>query len=524
MNRNIIIDNQERIVKRTKLPTHRLLTALLTALFSLTTFAQCGDGGDTEIGNRKTEFQEKLEQFENIVINLKEKLKIPALSVAVVKNGRLVYAKGLGYADPVKRIEATENTLYHIASITKTFTSTIIMMLHDKGLVEPNDPLSKYAISLPNDPAVRNLLSHTSNFTPGTVFYYNSSRYNYLGNVMQKITGRQFADLLNDYIINKLGLSHTMPNPNTGQESVSNAIAKPYKIEDGVAVLSQYPTSFSVSAGLLSTVTDLATYAVALDNNTLLSKHASEEAFTNFVSSAGDTLPYGLGWFVQREQGKKIVWHYGDWKCNSSLLLRIPTDSLVLVLLANTDGLSAPFFGLELTGDVTCSPFALEFLKLFVFNVNSQALLNSDSNTVKYKLLNASRPSVGMKYVLREYIALAEIDAETGNEKEYIDKLSVLYDVFPISDLSGYIGTYKTKSYTIKVIKHKRLLKAVFEENDRKKAAKNVNEKKEYWLFPEADNLFYMNSCKKIRFIDKDKGTIELMKPGQPETGKRIRR
>src|SRR5207248_2519759 len=79
----------------------------------------------------------------------------------------------------------------------------------------------------------------------------------------------------------------------------------------------------------------------------------------------GRKLPYGLGWFVQSHEGARLVWHYGYWpESFSSLYLKLPERKLALLLLANSDGLSAPFsLG---GGDVTRSAFAGSFLRIFV--------------------------------------------------------------------------------------------------------------------------------------------------------------
>jgi len=113
-------------------------------------------------------------------------------------------------------------------------------------------------------------------------------------------------------------------------------------------------------------VLDIAKFDSALDRNVLLKRETLERAWTPAVSTRGQTLPYGLGWFVQRQNGIRLVWHYGYWPQSfSSLYLKVPERDLTFVLLANSDALSAPFNGLGL-GDVMTSPFATAFLRAFV--------------------------------------------------------------------------------------------------------------------------------------------------------------
>lgn len=128
---------------------------------------------------------------------------------------------------------------------------------------------------------------------------------------------------------------------------------------------SSYPITLTAAAGMVSTVLDLAKFDVAMDQNRLVSSASKKAMFTPAVSSDGRTLPYGLGWFVQYHQDLELVWHYG-WapKAYSGLYLKVPSKRLTLILLANSEGLSADF-QLE-RGNVLSSPFATSFLESIV--------------------------------------------------------------------------------------------------------------------------------------------------------------
>jgi CubicO group peptidase (beta-lactamase class C family) len=121
----------------------------------------------------------------------------------------------------------------------------------------------------------------------------------------------------------------------------------------------------SAAAGLLSNVLDLAKYDAAIDGHTLVRAETQERAWTPASTPEGKKLPYGLGWFVQSDEGMRLVWHYGYWpESFSSLYVKLPERKMTLILLANSDGLSAPF--LLGAGDVIRSPFANSFLRIFV--------------------------------------------------------------------------------------------------------------------------------------------------------------
>jgi CubicO group peptidase (beta-lactamase class C family) len=124
------------------------------------------------------------------------------------------------------------------------------------------------------------------------------------------------------------------------------------------------PENLSASAGIVSTVRDLARFDAALDSGLLLREETLAAAWTNAVGQDRLPMPTGLGWFVQKYNGETIVWQYGQTtNAYSSLMLKIPAKRLTLILLANSDGLSS-YFDLA-SGDVTKSLFAVLFLRLF---------------------------------------------------------------------------------------------------------------------------------------------------------------
>ncbi|HWO01612.1 MAG TPA: serine hydrolase domain-containing protein [Blastocatellia bacterium] len=458
---------------------------------------------------------ERLAHFEKLLDALREQLKIPAMSCAIVKDQKVVWVKGFGYADVENKIAATEHTSYHLASLTKTFASTILMKLVQDGKVNLDDPVSKYGITIesPGVIKVRHLFSHTSEGNPGERYSYNGNRFAELDKVVQKASGRSFAEVLITDILDPLGMTESAPNvppvvrtkstnpvdaksedevkavcrsligaynsANAEQiekllaaqqsgfrsdagyltlaidpfevreqfrtgvrvnievheldaavygnaavttcllsglvtlpggatrsygpyrslivwnkedgswklahshqspleraiitekqrqrfEIVSKNLAQPYQLDNKSNIVKgQYPTNFSVSAGLTSSVLDMAKYDVAVDQNRFLAKATQQLAFTPAVSTKGETLPYGLGWFTQNYRGTSLIWHYGYWTCNSSLILKVPDSNITFIAMANTDNLSRPTdLG---AGDVTSSPVGLAFLKTFIF-------------------------------------------------------------------------------------------------------------------------------------------------------------
>jgi CubicO group peptidase (beta-lactamase class C family) len=131
---------------------------------------------------------QRLARFEKQADELRTLLKIPGMSAVIVKDQKVLWAKGFGFADFENRIPATPDTLYSIASLTKTFAATLIMQLVEQGKLDLDEPVSHYSTDFKNDSVkVKHLLSHTSDGpTPGDRYQYDGNRFDYLTAVIEK--------------------------------------------------------------------------------------------------------------------------------------------------------------------------------------------------------------------------------------------------------------------------------------------------------------------------------------------------
>jgi CubicO group peptidase (beta-lactamase class C family) len=139
--------------------------------------------------------------------------------------------------------------------------------------------------------------------------------------------------------------------------------AVPYRVDSSRRpTRSEYtPRRLDASTGIVTTARDLARFDIALSDMALLDRATLQAAWSR-ASVGGNALPTGLGWFVQNYNGELLVWQFGMAKdAYSSLILKLPNRDTTLILLANSDGLSAPY-ALE-NGDVTTSVFAKTFLR-----------------------------------------------------------------------------------------------------------------------------------------------------------------
>jgi CubicO group peptidase (beta-lactamase class C family) len=274
--------------------------------------------------------------------------------------------------------------LYDIASVAKTFTSTLLMQCVERGTLTLDDPIRRYTAAIPEASAtVRHVLSHTSQGTPGAEYLYDGNRYAALTDVVAACHGRPFRQALAAEILDRTAMTgsvpgHDLDGPSAAVAALFDAttlaryksalgrLAVPYMATgSGVARADFPPRDINASAGLLSNAVDLAKYDAAIDAHVFIAAGTQQLAWTNAVSTTtGQRLPYALGWFVQQYNSTRVVWHYGQWPQYSALYLKVPERQLTLILLGNSGGVSDAF-ALD-AGDVTSSPFARAFLRMFL--------------------------------------------------------------------------------------------------------------------------------------------------------------
>jgi CubicO group peptidase (beta-lactamase class C family) len=316
-----------------------------------------------------------LEGFEAGVDKIRVALKIPGMSACMVKDKEIVWARGFGCADIEEQIPATEDTSFHIASLTKTFAAIITMQLVQEGQLELQTPVSEFDIEL-DDVCVVHLLSHTSEGDPpGIAYKYNGDRFALMDRVIESVSGETFAALLVERIIKPLKLFQTAPSmadssafAETGynQNDFLDNMATPYESYGiGTVRQTEYRTYFGTAAGLVSSACDLGKYAIAIDQEEFLQSQTWETIFTPATSVAtGKMLPYGIGWFIQSYKDNKLHWHYGQWRGCAALIIRAPGKGITFIALANNETLSSAYpMG---KGDVTKSDLARLFLDYYV--------------------------------------------------------------------------------------------------------------------------------------------------------------
>ena len=317
--------------------------------------------------------------FERYLEALRLQTGIPGLSVAMVQNGRVVWDAGFGFKDVESLERAAADTPYPVFDLTQTLSSTAVLQeCLDHRYLQLTDRVYRWNPEFPDSSTtIAQLLSHES---PLGGFKYDPDRFAALTGVADQCANSRYVRLVTEDIFAFLGMTDSLPgaevvDPSSPHRRWINAStlekyaaiirrqAVPYKVDSrGRATRSAAPNvPLSAATGVVSTVRDLALFDAALDQGELLDPTTRSRAW----ESTG-TGPTGLGWFVSRHNGERVVWHFGVARdAYSSLIIKVPGRNLTLILLANSDGLAGPPYNLS-EGNLSSNLFASLFLKLFV--------------------------------------------------------------------------------------------------------------------------------------------------------------
>lgn len=302
-----------------------------------------------------------------------EKRKVPGVSMAVVRDGKAVLARGYGLANVEHGVPAKPETVFQLASVTKQFTAAAALLLADDGKLSLDDPISKHLPDLPaawSGVTVRHLLNHTSGiksytslpgffknarrdysreeliglvrdlpleFQPGEKWAYNNTGYFLLGMLIERVSGKSYGEFLEERIFRPLGMTSTRVNE---QLAVIPHRADGYSLEAGKLRRAEFvsPTQPYSAGALVSTVEDLAKWDAALYIDRPLKASLREEMWTATKLTGGGTAGYGYGWAVGEANGHKMIEHGGGIPGFSTQITRFPSQRLTVIVLTNLEG------------------------------------------------------------------------------------------------------------------------------------------------------------------------------------------
>ncbi|WP_163716831.1 serine hydrolase domain-containing protein [Mangrovibacterium lignilyticum] len=306
-------------------------------------------------------------------------------SVALSKDGQLLYTKAIGFADVSNGIQANPDSKYRIGSISKTFTTVLVMKTVEAHKLDLDATIETYfpAIENANKITISYLLSHRSgihNFTneksyldwnseakseaemveiiakggsdfePGSQAAYSNSNFVLLSYILEKIDGEPYADLLTKYITKPLGLTNTFFG---GKIDPSNNECYSYKPGDGWKLEEETDLSIPMGAGsIVSTPSDLVRFSDALFGGKLLTSESLEQMETM-------TDGFGFGLFQFPFYDKKGFGHTGGIDGFTSLFTHFPDGNVSYALTSNGSSMNNNDISIAVLSAAYNKPFEL---------------------------------------------------------------------------------------------------------------------------------------------------------------------
>jgi len=305
-----------------------------------------------------------------------ESTGVPSASVAVVKDGTLVYTHAYGSARFEPATPATPEMRYKIGSISKQFTATAILMLAEQGKLSLDDPVSRFVPDLTRakEVTIRQLLAHTSgyqdywpqdyvppfmlttitadeiltrwarkplDFDPGTKWQYSNTNYVIAGVIVEKASGMPLLRFLSSRIFEPLGMQSVV---NIDQDHLADTDPTGY-MRYALGPLRAAPREgkgWLFAAGELAMpVTDLAKWDIAMMNQRLLKPSSYQEMQRDVLLNNGTATAYGLGITVRNQAGRRVLEHGGEVSGFTAENMVFPEDRAAVIVLTNQDAVNA---------------------------------------------------------------------------------------------------------------------------------------------------------------------------------------
>ncbi len=286
----------------------------------------------------------------------------------VAKKGKIIFEDYHGYFNLAKKDSLTPHSAFHLASVSKTFTAMAALKLIEMGKLSLDDNVKKFFPAFPYDGVtVKLLLSHRSGLPnyiyfmeklgwdkkrycsnedvlsylvqykppvtsqPGTHFTYCNTNYALLGLIIEKASGKSYAEFLQEKFFTPLHMSDTYVF-----SMADSATAMPsYDWRGRQERLTYLDTGFG-DKNIYSTPEDLLKWDQAMYTNQIFTKKTLEEAFTPYSNEKPGIRNYGYGWRMNvYPDGRKIIYHNGWWHGNNTVFIRMIEDSVTIIVLGN---------------------------------------------------------------------------------------------------------------------------------------------------------------------------------------------
>ena len=288
-------------------------------------------------------------------------------SILVAKNGEVLLEDYHGYSDPATKDTITPSSVFHVASVSKTFTGMAIMKLWEENKLNLDDSLQVFFPEFPYvGITVRMLLSHRSGLPnyvyfmsddpawktriatnndmlqfmiekkpalygyPNRGFHYCNTNFALLALIVEKVSGQPFPEYMKNAIFTPLGMTHTFIFSKEDSADYHPSFKpnnRPFPLEPMDCIYGD--------KNVYSTVRDMYLWDQALYNDRVVSHATYEEATKPYSLERPSIHNYGLGWRLMMLPNAKIVYHNGWWHGNNSVFTRLVNDTATIIILSN---------------------------------------------------------------------------------------------------------------------------------------------------------------------------------------------
>jgi CubicO group peptidase (beta-lactamase class C family) len=301
---------------------------------------------------------------------------LPSLAVAVARDGVILWEEGFGWADRANRIPATPHTLYSLASISKPITTTGLMILQQRSLLDIDRPIDEYLgdakltarVGSAADATLRRVANHTAGLplhyqffyadqphrpppfdetirryanlitAPGERHQYSNLGYGLLDHVITRLSGQRYADFMRQEVFLPLGMTHASVGIGAGLESFQAIRYGP----DGIAY-PFYDFDHRGGSAVFCSAHDLVRFGMFhlkahLDDQKAILSDQTIDAMQIGTAQIAEQRSYGIGWgIIEDNYGYRSVGHGGGMGGVNTSLVMIPAERIAVVILANAD-------------------------------------------------------------------------------------------------------------------------------------------------------------------------------------------
>lgn len=297
-------------------------------------------------------------------------------NVLVAKKGKIIYENAMGWADHLRRDSLNMNSQFELASISKTMTSTAILLLMERGKLRLDQNVKEFFPNFPYEGiTIKLLLTHRSGLMnyiyfvddlwksqhkderkgitnmdvmnliaqykpapylkPDTKFHYNNSNFMILGAIIEKVSGMSYTDFMKENVFKPAGMKHTAVYSKADYDKIPVDVVGHDRNSWRYSVVQNFLDGPVGDKGIYSTVGDLYLFDRALRAGRLIKQSTQDSAYKVRNPMIRGHFSYGYGWRIFESQGEKVVYHTGWWHGFRHIYLRDLKNDIVIVLLSN---------------------------------------------------------------------------------------------------------------------------------------------------------------------------------------------